>query len=243
MAALPAVLQGLSEPTLRAFAARANKLLPGLYAWAATVALPATSPEVGRLGRSLAFAALVALVLGPWVSPLRPALARVLGIYAFVGLSLGAWAVAARAGVDLAPEPLRAALGALGWMAYAFGWGDLARPLRVPEDDPAALGGPPLPARAELPRRASVVFGIGVVGTAVLVVLAWRVARGPQAVLGHAAALAAGLWLLAATTEVALAAPAGSRGKSGERLSRASGSLSALAFAFGLGLLWLLLGR
>ena len=38
---------GLSEPTIRAFAARANKLLPGLYAWTATVALPATYPAVG----------------------------------------------------------------------------------------------------------------------------------------------------------------------------------------------------
>jgi hypothetical protein len=237
------MFEGLSEPTIRAFAARANKLLPGVYAWAATVAVPSTAPEVSQLGRVLAFLALVALVLGPWLSPLRPALGRVLGIHAFVGLSLATWALAIRSGTNLAPEPLRAALGGLGWMAYAFGWGDLGRPLRVPEDDPAALGGPPLLPRAELPRRATIVFGIGLAGALLLVALAWRVGRTPQTVMAHAVALAAGLWLLAAATEVSLTPAPRVKGSASERLSRASGALSALVIALGLGLLWMLLGR
>jgi hypothetical protein len=237
------MFEGLSEPTIRAFAARANKLLPGVYAWAATVALPATAPEVSQLGRVLAFLALVALVLGPWLSPLRPALGRLLGIHAFVGLSLATWALALRSGTNLAPEPLRAALGGLGWMAYAFGWGDLGRPLRVPEDDPAVLGGPPLPPRAELPRRATIVFGIGLAGALLLVALAWRVGRTPQTVMAHAVALAAGLWLLAATTEVSLTPALRAKGSASERLSRASGTLCALVIVLGLGLLWMVLGR
>lgn len=237
------MLDGLTEPTIRAFAARANKLLPGLYAWAATVALPSTSPEVGSYGRLTAFLALIALVLGPWVAPARPALGRVLGIHVFIGLSLATWAIALRAGASLASEPLRAALGGLGWMAYAFGWGELGRPLRVPEDDPAVLGGPPLPPRAELPRRASIVFGIGVAGALLLAALAWRVSRTPQTVMAHAVALAAGLWLIAASTQVGLTTAPRVRGSTSERLLRASGTLSALVIVVGFGLLWLLLGR
>ncbi len=237
------MLAGLSEPTLRAFAARANKLLPGLYAWTATVALPATYPEVGWEARASSVAALVALVLGPWLSPARPALARLFGIHAFVGFSLVTWTLAVRAGVSLAPEPLRAALGGLGWMVYAFGWGELARPLRVPEDDPHVLGGPALAPRALLPRRASAVIGVGVVGALLLVILAWRVQRVPQTVLGHAVALAASLWILSAATEIALTEAQSPRGSAGERLSRASGTLSLLLVLLGVGLLWMVFGK
>jgi len=234
---------GLSEPTIRAFAARANKLLPGLYAWTATVALPATYPEVGWEARASSVAALVALVLGPWLSPTRPALGRILGIHAFIGFSLVTWTLAVRAGVSLAPEPIRAAFGGLGWMVYAFGWGELARPLRVPEDDPHVLGGPPLSPRALLPRRASAVFGIGVAGALLLVILAWRVPGAPQNVLGHAVALAAGLWMLSAATEIALTEAQSPRGSTSERLARASGTLSALLVLLGLGLLWMVFGK
>jgi hypothetical protein len=128
-------------------------------------------------------------------------------------------------------------------MVYAFGWGELARPLRVPEDDPAALGGPPLAARAALPRRATYVFTAGVAGALLLVTLAWRVTHSPEALLAHAAAISAGLWLLAATTEVALTEAPRANGRASERMSRASGTLSLLAIALGLGLLWILLGR
>ena len=152
-------------------------------------------------------------------------------------------ALASRAGVVLAPEPLRAAFGALGWMVYAFGWGELARPLRVPEDDPAVLGGPALTPRAELPRRATLVFAIGVAGALSVVALAWRVSHVPETVMGHAVALAAGLWLLSATTDVALTQAHRAKGSTSERLSRASGTLSALLIALGLGLLWFMFGR
>jgi hypothetical protein len=233
----------LAEPTFRSFATRANKLLPGLYAWTATVASPATAPEAGTAARTASVLALVALVLGPWLSSERPALGRVLGIHVFVGMSLATWALAARAGVTLAPEPLRAAFGALGWMVYAFGWGELGRPLRVPEDDPAVLGGPALTPRAELPRRATVVFAIGVAGALLVVAFAWRVSQAPEMVMAHAVALAAGLWLLSATTEVALTQAARARGSTSERFSRNSGTLSLLLIALGLGLLWFMFGR
>jgi len=237
------MLLSLSEPTIRAFAARANKLLPGLYAWTATVALPATFPEVGWEARSASIAALVALALGPWLSTARPALGRALGIHAFIGFSLVTWTLAVRAGAPLAPEPVRAAFGGLGWMVYAFGWGELARPLRVPEDDPHVLGGSALSPRALLPRRASAVFAIGVAGALLLVILAWRVARTPQSVMAHAVALAAGLWMLSAATEIALTETPKPRGSNSERLARVSGTLSVLVLLLGLGLLWMVFGN
>lgn len=233
----------LSEPAFRSFAARANKLLPGLYAWAATVASPAAAPDASGLTRVASVLSLLALVLGPLLSAERPALGRALGIHAFVGLSLATWALAVRSGVSLAPEPLRAAFGALGWMVYGFGWGELARPLRVPEDDPAVLGGPALKPRAELPRRATVLFALGVAGALSLLALAWRVSHVPTNVMAHAVALAAALWLMSATTDVALTPAPRPKGSASERLSRASGTLSWLLIALGLGLLWFMFGR
>jgi hypothetical protein len=232
----------LSEPALRAFTTRANKLLPGLYAWTATVAAPAAAAEAGSAARVTSVLALLSLVLGPWLSE-RPALGRALGIHAFVGFSLACWALSLQAGVELAPEPLRAALGALGWMVYAFGWGELGRPLRVPENDPAVLGGPALSPRADLPRRASAVFALGVAGALALLGLAWRVSSVPETVMAHAVAISAGLWLLSSTTQVALTEAPRPKGSTHERLTRVSGTLSLLSIALGLGLLWFLFGR
>jgi hypothetical protein len=233
----------LSEPAFRSFATRANKLLPGLYAWTATVASPAAAPEAGTAARAASVCALIALVLGPWLSSERPALGRALGIHVFIGMSLATWGLSVREGVTLAPEPLRAAFGALGWMVYTFGWGELGRPLRVPEDDPAVLGGPALAPRAELPRRATLVFAVGVAGALSVLALAWRVSHVPETVMAHAVALAAALWLLSATTEVALVQAPRPKGSTSERLSRASGTLSLLLIALGLGLLWFMFGR
>ena len=122
----------------RGLAERANILLPGLYAWLLTVAEPATGAGVGLLARMLAFLALIALVTGPFLAPDRPVLGRVFGIYGFVGLSVLAWSQLGSAVSAEQLDPLRAALGAFGWVLYAFGWGKTRGRGRVPEDDPTS---------------------------------------------------------------------------------------------------------
>src|SRR6185436_2282595 len=70
---------------------RANVLLPGVYAWAATVLNPALPRGAPVLARIVAAAALISLVTGVAVGRRRPALGRALGLQTFVALCLLAW--------------------------------------------------------------------------------------------------------------------------------------------------------
>jgi hypothetical protein len=227
----------------RGFAERANILLPGLYAWLLTVAEPATTPGASLLARVLAFLALLALVTGPLLAPDRPLLGRIFGIHAFVGFSVLAWS---QLGAAVAPDqldPLRAALGAFGWVFYAFGWGKTRGRGRVPEDDPNVLPGPSLAGRGRLSAAAWVVVAIAVLGAFVPTLFAWRVDRPDHAVLGHATTLAAGAAVLSsgATLALGFGQPRTVRSPTG-RLNSAAAVLAALAVLAVIGLLWLALG-
>jgi hypothetical protein len=235
---MPEAVHGLD---VRSLIGRANLLFPGLYAWVATVAHPATLRGVAPGARVAALFALAALVAGPVFVRDRPLIARAAGIYAFVGFSLLTWLWA---GSALSPDrldPVRAALGALGWMLHAFGWGATRRPLTVPEDDPNVIEGPPLAARARLPRGTSVVFGLGVAGAISFSLLAWRVSRPEHALFAHAAAVGVGLLVIKAACDVAL-----ERGQKRlpappqTRLNAAVLALAGLTLTLGLGFIWTL---
>ena len=232
-------VQGLD---LRSLIGRANLLFPGLYAWVATVAHPAAMRGVPPSARVSALLALAALVAGPVFVRDRPIVARATGIYAFVAFSLLTWVWA---GSALAPErldPVRAALGGLGWMLHAFGWGATRRPLTVPEDDPNVIEGPLLTARGRLPPGTAFVFGIGVTGAIALPLLAWRVSRPEHALFAQATAVAAGLLVVKVACDIAL-----ERGQKRlppspqARLNAAVLALAGLTLILGLGFIWVLL--
>ena len=122
-----------------------NMLLPGAYAWLTTVALPAAQRGVSGAARVAAFAALVALLSGPLVALSRQRLGRAIGVLLFVGLCTLSWALLGPAiGIERL-EPVRALLGTVGWILFALGWGSVRETGTVPEEDPNALPGPPLP--------------------------------------------------------------------------------------------------
>ena len=226
----------------RRLAERANILLPGLYAWLLTIGQPAASAGVGWQGRVLSLFSLVALVLGPWLAFERPTLARVVGIYAFVGFSVLAWW---QLGAAVAPDrldPVRAALGAAGWLLYAFGWGKMRGRGHVPEEDPNVLEGAPLPARTRVPRSAWFIAILSGLAALVPVVLAWRVERPDHAILAHAIALAAGVAVVSSGASLALAfgQERAVRGP-GSRLNSAAPALAVLAVLAVAGLVWLVL--
>lgn len=238
------MLERLVDPSLlRPLAARANVLLPGLYAWATTVAVPVSAARAPALARATAIAALVALVLGPLLTPTRASLGRVLGIHVFIALSVTTWALLVRAALPLGSEPLLATFGALGWMLYAFGWGELRSRRNIPEDDPRVLPGSPLAARSELGRGVGAVFALGLVGALLLVYLAFRVSRPAHAVMAHAIALVAGLFLVASAARVALDRVTRTLPNHAERVGASATSLAVLLIALGLGALFLVLGR
>jgi hypothetical protein len=219
-------------------AERTRVLLPGLYAWLLTVGLPVMARGVRTPPRLAAAGALVTLLSALLVAGRRLDLARVLGIYLFVLCSALTWSLL---GSDLSPvrlDRVRTALGTLGWVLYAFGWGRL-RALPDAGTGAHVAPGAPLIARSRPHRRAVPIVVFAVLAALVFEGLAFRVDRPEHAVLAHAIAVTAALLVLSAGSRIALA--------QGVRVELASGvtRLNAVAFhgpllavLFGLGLLW-----
>ena len=183
---------------------RAHLLIPGVYAWLATVASPTLGPEAPSTSRVTAFCALIALVAGPYLAVERPRLGRAVGISLFVALCAATWLLLAHE-IDVDQlEPVQAALGGLGWAAFAFGWGSLRQLGAVPEDHPNVLEGAALAARGTLPKGALLVLGLSILGATSCLALAWRVPRPDHALLAHAAAVACAIALLGGGAKVAI---------------------------------------
>jgi hypothetical protein len=218
-------------------AERTRVLLPGLYAWLLTVELPALARGVSLGPRVTAILALMALVLSVVAAARHLELARILGIYVFLGCCVLTWALI---GSDLSAvhtDRIRAALGMLGWVLYAFGWGRMRLP--VPAVDGNLVVGTPLIARTKLHPRSVPVVGFAVLAALVFEALAFRVDRPEHAVLAHATAGACALLVLAVGSRVALA--------QGSRIELSSGSTrlnavavrgAVLSVLFGVGLVW-----
>jgi hypothetical protein len=227
---------------LERLAGSANMLLPGGYAWLTTVALPAAQRGAPGTARVAAFAALGALLSGPMIAVSRPRLGRAIGVLLFVGLCTASWALLGPTiGVERL-EPIRALLGTVGWILFALGWGSVREVGSVPEDDPNALLGPPLPARNRLPRGSMAILAIGIVGSLPALYLAWRITRPDHALLGHAAAVLSAMALVAASARIAVdRAQYRASGSAAQRVNSAARALGALALLLGLGFVWLLL--
>jgi hypothetical protein len=221
---------------------RANLLLPGLYAWAATVLYPASLRGAGWLARSLAAVALVALATGAvFATDHRKTLGRVLGLHGFVAASTLTWIVLGSSLAVERLEPTKAALGGLGWILFAFGWGAVREPARVPEDDPRVLSGEVLEPRGRLPRGATSVLWVSVAGALVPLFFAWRVTRPYHALFAHAVAVGCAVLLVSAGGEIAVRRGRRRSPSPSERVAQARIPLLGLAVVLTVGALeWLL---
>jgi len=230
----------VAQSPLRALRDRVSTVLPGLYAWVTTVALPSTQHSAKALSRVTAFCALVALVSSPLFAGENPKLGRALGVHAFIGFSLLTWVLLGAALLQNPGDPLLSALGAVAFMLYALGWGSLRRRGQVPEDDPNIIPGTPLLPRAQPPAVVPPVFGLIVACALVPTFLAFRVTDIERGLFAHAIAVLSAILTITVGSRVALAlgqrrtppAPA-------DRLNAAAVPLALLALAFGLGFLWL----
>jgi len=183
---------------------RINVLLPGLYAWAATVLYPASLRGVGMLARWSAALALLPLLVGIALGKSRPLLSRSLSLHGFLAACALTWILLGDLLAVDHLDPLRAALGAIGWVLFAFAWGASREPELIPEDDPRALPGEPLAPRGTLPAGATAVLTVAVMGALVPLLFAWRVTRPSHALLAHAAAVAAAVGLVSSGAEIAV---------------------------------------
>lgn len=181
-------------------------LLPGLYAWGATVAWPAfTTASASLPARVGALGAAIALFLGLGLARRYPVLGRAVGVLGCMGCSAISWGALGNV-LRVPPlDPVRAALGALAWGLFALGWGAFPGTLGSAQGEPAA--GARLPSRGQLPLSTRLGFGLLVCVAVALPLLAWRVERPGVALLAQAVALAASVALLNVGTRVLLLRP------------------------------------
>ncbi|HEX3773878.1 MAG TPA: hypothetical protein VHV51_05395 [Polyangiaceae bacterium] len=231
---------GSAPSPLRALRDRASTVLPGLYAWVTTIALPTVQHSAKASAKISAFCALVALILAPLFAREQPRLGRALGVYVFIGFALLTWVLLGAPLLQHAGDPWLAALGGVAFMLYALGWGSLRRRDQIPEDDPNIIPGTPLMPRSRPPALVPAVFAVIVASALVPTFLAFRVVDAERALFAHAVALLSAILTITAGSRVALGL--GQRRAlppTLDRLNAAAVPLALLALAFGLGFLWL----
>ncbi len=220
------------------FGAAAQACVPGLYAWAVTVAPAAWSKGASWPPKVLAIAGLVCLLGALPLEGRRPPLARAVSVWGLTATSGLVWVLASASLGPSKIDPIRSVAGMFGWGLFALA---IAAPTlkRLPRPPGERRGS--LRPRSEIP-RGDLAFILG--GTLLAVALqlvGWRTTGAERLLLVRLAAVAAGLGVIGAATSIALArhvrrAPRSPR----SRLRSAWLPIALLAILLCAGLLWVL---
>lgn len=188
---------------LAAMGPAAQASVPGVYAWAVTVTPVAWSrgaPVLAKVAAGLALLALVSGILGERRWGER---ARYVSLWGFVLASACVWSATPLALGPLRVEAPRGVAGMLGWALFA-----LASAAPAIDSDRAmasVVHDEALPARKSPARgEALYVFAAGTLAMA-LQVVGWRIKNTERALLVRFVALAAGLAVIGAAADLALA--------------------------------------
>ncbi len=212
--------------------AAAQASIPGLYAWAVTVA-PAAWGRGGSLAAK-AFAILGLVILGVALILERRGhvgarWSRPLSVWGLGGASAAVWLLAPSALSPLHLEATRGLAGMLGWALFAF-----ASAAPAIKRDPAiaerVVEGAQLRPRTRIPRGDAAFMAFGAAIACILQFIGWSAVAPERAVLVRLLSLATGLAVIGAATTIALArhtrrSPASRR----ERVRRSFPWLSLLA--------------
>ena len=189
---------------LSAMGAAAQASVPGLYAWGVTVAPVAWSRGASSLSRMAAVVALAALVGGVVAERRWGQTARIGAVWGFVLACALAWSAAPSALAPLRIDAPRGLAGMLGWALFALASAAPALQARQGATR-LVLDEPELSPRRGLRRGDAAYVACGALAAAALQLLGWRVATPERALLVRLVALAAGLALIGAAVDVALA--------------------------------------
>ncbi len=185
----------------------AQACIPGLYAWAVTVAPVAWAHGASAFAKVTASAGLVSLAAALFLEHRRPEdapRARAVAVWGFSLSSAMTWLVEPSAMSLLKIDAARGFAGMLGWGLFAFACA--APPVRRDEANEArVVEGPPLRPRTRLARGDVAIISLGAAIACVLQVVGWRSGPAERAILVRLVALACGLAILGAATDVALA--------------------------------------
>ncbi len=189
----------------------AQASIPGLYAWAVTVATCGWSKGVPWQTRALVLLGPMALAASIFIDRDRPAIARHVSVWGLGTSSLLVWALVPASVGPGHFDAVRGVMGMLGWGTFAFA---SAAPAfqRRPEDDARVIERGRLPPRGRGAGRHAPVLGVGLVIAAALQLIGWGIEPRERALLVRLYTLLAGMSVLAVFAEVSLAAHA-PRGK------------------------------
>lgn len=207
--------------------ASAQAAIPGLYAWAITVAPAAWSRGAPIVAKVAAITGLVALVTAPFVegaggatsdvvdhrrkslreridSWTSPMWARTWSVWGFVLSSAMVWALAPAALSSARLDAVRGSLGMVGWALFAFA---SAGPALKPDPNSPAriIASTSMKPRSALPRGDGIYVAIGVVLALVMQGIGWGVATPERAVLVRLVTVVCGIAVIGGTTSIALA--------------------------------------
>jgi hypothetical protein len=207
--------------------ASAQAAIPGLYAWAITVAPAAWSRGAPFLAKAAAIMGVVALVTAPLVegsggatsdvpdhanksllerfnSWTGPMWARTWSVWGFVLSSAMVWALAPSALSSARLDAVRGSLGMVGWALFAFASAGPA--LKSDPNSPARIiASTSMKPRSELPRGDGIYVGVGVVLALLMQGIGWGVATPERAVLVRLVTVVCGIAVIGGTTSIALA--------------------------------------
>ncbi len=252
-------LPGKALTHLSNLGASAQAAIPGIYAWAITVAPAAWARGAPWPAKLAALVGVAALATAPLVegavtksqaaareegrAPPRALLAwtgatwaRVWSVWGFVLSSAIVWALSPAALSSARLDGVRGALGLVGWGLFAFA---SAGPALRADPDAASriVAGSPLKPRSELPRGDGVYVAVGVVLALVMQLVGWNIAVPERAVLVRLVTVTCGIAVLGGMTSIALARHMPRAPSSGRtRMRRASPWIALLLVAGGAGL-------
>jgi hypothetical protein len=194
-----AILQRLS-----AMGASAQASVPGLYAWGVTVAPAAWARGGSAVAKVAAVVALASLVGGVATENRWGGRARIIALWGFVLGSALTWSASPAALAVTHVDAPRGIAGMLGWGLFAFA--SAAPALQLTRDEsPVALEPSDLAPRRGVKRGDAAYIVAGAILAAALQAFGWRAASAERSLLVRFVALAAGLALIGAATEVGLA--------------------------------------
>lgn len=228
-AAPPRKARNVVFERLSAIGSSAQAAIPGIYAWSITVAPAAWARNATIPAKVASVIGVLALVTAPLVEASgrakvakdatsapdeapKPGFrgwtsetwARIWSVWGFVLSSAIVWALVPTALSAAKLDPIRGALGIVGWALFAFA---SAGPSLRPDPDSVGriVAGTALKPRSELPRGDGAYVAVGIAVALGMQLVGWGVPVPERAVLVRLVTVACGIAVVGATTSIALA--------------------------------------
>lgn len=188
---------------LSALGAAAQATVPGVYAWGVTVAPAAWAHGSSTVAKVASILALLALAGGVAGERRWGGTARVFSLWGFVLACALTWSATPAAFAPLRIDAPRGIAGMVGWGLFALA--SAAPALQGRREEERITDDQPLRPRKGLARGDALYLAFGALAAGVLQLFGWHVATPERALLVRFVGVAAGLGIIGAATEVALA--------------------------------------